>query len=203
MFFLLRVFTFLFGFTDCNLDKRRVFNKVKARPKWVTLKFYSFNMEGRWGDLILLYSIIACLCQKTHANGENLSTAIVKKEIMSPIREPVMEAICTSKRKTPIFDAPWTVSDIVKEEFSSQSHMKMRSLNSFPVEADLPLSKRLTPATLKKKRRGRPVRRRRGKQNAVSGKKPEAKEDWIDEPDVCAFCDDGVDNGEKLLWQAP
>lgn len=195
------MFTFLFGFTDCNLDERRAFNKVKVRPKRATLKFYNFNMEGRWEDLILHDSFIVCLCQKTHANGENLSTAIVKREIMSPTREPVMEEICTSKRKT--FDAPWIVSDIVKEEFSSQSHMKMRSLNSFPVEADLPLSKRLTPATLKKKRPGRPGRRRRGKRNAVSGTKSEAKEDWIDEPDVCAFCDDGVDNGEKLLWQAP
>lgn len=141
-----------------------------------------------------------CLsCQKTHADDENLSTAIVKREIASPVREPMMEAMCTSKRKTPNFDAPWTVSDVVKEEFSSQSHMKMRSLNSFPVEADLPLSKRLTRASLKK-RPGRPSRRRRGKRNTAPGRKSEAKEDWVDEPDVCAFCDDGVDNGEKLLW---
>jgi hypothetical protein len=24
--------------------------------------------------------------------------------------------------------------------------------------------------------------------------------DWIDEPDVCTFCDDGVAEGDKLIW---
>lgn len=25
-------------------------------------------------------------------------------------------------------------------------------------------------------------------------------DNWIDEFDVCVFCDDGVENGEKFLW---
>lgn len=25
-------------------------------------------------------------------------------------------------------------------------------------------------------------------------------EEWVDEPDVCMFCDDGVGEGDKLLW---
>ncbi len=24
--------------------------------------------------------------------------------------------------------------------------------------------------------------------------------DWVDEPDVCTFCDDGVAEGDKLIW---
>lgn len=80
---------------------------------------------------------------------------------------------------------------------ASSSHgPRMRSLAEFSVEADLPLSKRLTPLQ-KKKKPGRPTRLgRKGK----SSEETVGDEEWVDEPDVCAFCDDGVEGSDRLLW---
>lgn len=94
------------------------------------------------------------------------------------------------------FNSP---GDILKGESSTQGP-RMRSLAEFSIEADLPLSKRITPVQ-KKKKPGRPARRislRKGKGSDKYGIGRD--DDWVDEPDVCAFCDDGVEDSERLLW---
>lgn len=117
------------------------------------------------------------------------------KREYSPVLEP--GPICSIDNKNTSYSAeelPAAV-ETVKGASSSQGP-RMRSLAEFSVEADLPLSKRLTPLQ-KKRKPGRPSR---------SGRKEKESEDtveddeWVDEPDVCAFCDDGVEGSERLLW---
>ncbi|XP_073385566.1 protein ENHANCED DOWNY MILDEW 2 isoform X2 [Physcomitrium patens] len=64
------------------------------------------------------------------------------------------------------------------------------------MEPDLFPPNILTPEPKKKPGRSlllRSVRKKRKETDEVGD------DNWIDEPDVCAFCDDGVENGEKLL----
>lgn len=89
-----------------------------------------------------------------------------------------------------------------KGESSLQSTPRTRSLAEFATEADLPLL--MDELDSKKRKPGRPSgsgsvsRRRKG--NKSDQGSVVRDDDWVDEPDVCAFCDDGVEKGEKLLW---
>lgn len=133
-------------------------------------------------------------------NGKEVRVTIMKRENSSPVRETNLSEKGNSKRIFPGVENSGIVGDHVKGESSPQSRQRMRSLDSFAVELDLPLSKRLNVASTKKKS-GRPGRtRRKGKQKPQPSGKREGDDEWVDEPDVCSFCDDGVEGGEKLLW---
>ncbi|KAG0554295.1 hypothetical protein KC19_12G080300 [Ceratodon purpureus] len=91
------------------------------------------------------------------------------------------------------------VADILRREKNLQSPPRSRSLNEFTTETDPPLPKRHTTES-KKRKPGKPGRRNLHKKSKRSGIDSVAGDDeWIDEPDVCAFCDDGVEKGDKLL----
>lgn len=122
------------------------------------------------------------------------------KRECSPVSEPPMcDGPSIEKKITSCAEAFPSMGDTLMGASSSQGP-RMRSLAEFSVEADLPLYKRLTPLQ-KKKKPGRPARRtpaRKGKGSDNLGMGGD--DDWVDEPDVCAFCDDGVEGSERLLW---
>lgn len=92
------------------------------------------------------------------------------------------------------------VDGILRGETSLQSTPRTRSLSEFVIEANLPLSNRLTSES-KKRKVGRPARTSARKyRKGIDKGSVVGNDDWIDEPDVCAFCDDGVEKGYKLLW---
>ncbi|KAG0582549.1 hypothetical protein KC19_3G068400 [Ceratodon purpureus] len=116
----------------------------------------------------------------------------------SPVSEtPACEGLSIVKIENSSHEDATSAGDIVRGESSSQGP-RMRSLAEFSIEADLPLSKRLTPEQ-KKKKPGRPARRTSLRKGKGSDKFTVGDDDWVDEPDVCAFCDDGVENTERLL----
>ena len=123
----------------------------------------------------------------------------MKMECSSVAEVPACEGLSSIKVDSSSHEDFTLPGDILRGESSSQGP-RMRSLAEFSVEADLPLSKRLTPVQQKKKP-GRPSRRnslRKGKASDRYGMGGD--DDWVDEPDVCAFCDDGVENTQRLLW---
>jgi hypothetical protein len=123
----------------------------------------------------------------------------VKRECSPASEAPTCEGLSIVKLENSSHEDFTSAGDIIRGESSSQGP-RMRSLTEFSIEADLPLSKRLTPVQ-KKKKPGRPARRsslRKGKGSDKFG--IGGDDDWVDEPDVCAFCDDGVENSERLLW---
>jgi hypothetical protein len=122
----------------------------------------------------------------------------VKRECSPASEAPTCEGLSIVKLENSSHEDFTSAGDIIRGESSSQGP-RMRSLTEFSIEADLPLSKRLTPVQ-KKKKPGRPARRsslRKGKGSDKFG--IGGDDDWVDEPDVCAFCDDGVENSERLL----
>ncbi|XP_073391891.1 protein ENHANCED DOWNY MILDEW 2 isoform X2 [Physcomitrium patens] len=148
--------------------------KVRERSMWIIFLFFSVGSD---------------------ADAKRLR---VKRE-SSPVSEALKcEGLSNGKNTSSNeVESPSLAYDSLNGEPSSQSMRRMRSLAEFAVEADLPLSKRLTPVP-KKRKPGRPARGnsfRKGKRSAKLG----GDEDWADEPDVCVFCDDGVEGSQRLL----
>jgi len=82
---------------------------------------------------------------------------------------------------------------------SLQSTPRTRSLAEFATDGDIPLF--VEEQNSKKRKAGRPAGSiPRGKENKSDQGSEVGDDDWVDEPDVCAFCDDGVEEGEILLW---
>nr|XP_024364367.1 uncharacterized protein LOC112276843 [Physcomitrium patens]PNR28122.1 hypothetical protein PHYPA_028714 [Physcomitrium patens] len=117
----------------------------------------------------------------------------------SSVSEPLTRKGLSSGKNTSRneVDFPSHVHDDLKGEPSSQYMRRMRSLAEFAIEADLPLSKRLTPVRKKRKSGRTALRHNLGKAKRCT--KFESDDDCVDEPDVCAFCDDGVEGSERLL----
>jgi len=80
-----------------------------------------------------------------------------------------------------------------------QSTPRVRSLAEFATEGAIPLS--VEDQNSKKRKAGQPagsIPHRKGNESDQGSEVDWV--DWVDEPDVCAFCDDGVEKGEILLW---
>jgi len=120
---------------------------------------------------------------------------------VSPLAEVLTSERPNSAKKVDTLSVEVTPSagDNSKRESSLQSTPRMRSLTEFATEDELPLL--MDELKSKKRKPGRPpgsVSRRKG--NKSDQGSVVLDDDWVDEPDVCAFCDDGVEEGEKLLW---
>lgn len=94
-----------------------------------------------------------------------------------------------------------TMHEILRARRRSQSLLGTRGLIEFTGESDAPLPRTHTTGSKQRRKQEKPGRRSLRVEGDRSDVHSAAREEeWTDEPDVCAFCDDGVEKGDRLLW---
>lgn len=120
----------------------------------------------------------------------------VKQEAESPRKETkVVQQQQQQPPSPPLTPPEGDVTRVNPSEPSTPDSHRIQTLVRELNQNLPPLNK--TPAMAREQPRSSSSRK---KQKRAAKRRKVKDDDWVDEPDVCMFCDDGVTDGDYLIW---